>query len=279
MRRLRGANALVTGGSRGIGPHIARALAREGVNVAISARSAERLAEVATSLAIHGVGLAALPADLTIAHERGSLIDRAVDALGPIDILVNNAAVDSAGAFLALDGERVSAIVELNVVAPIELTRLVLPGMLARRRGHVVNLSSLAGKQGVPYDAVYSGTKAALVAWTHALGAEFRGAGVGFSVVCPGFVRGEGMFARFGVEAPTIPGATTPDRVACAVLRAIRRDLAEVIVNPVPVRPLLALGATVPNHVTRLLDLLGVTAFQRRKVGLDAPTGAETTPR
>lgn len=273
MKRLQGCVALLTGGSRGIGPHIARALAREGVHVALAARDRDGLTRTAESLREHGVRALAVPADLSLRAERERLVAEAERTLGPIDILVNNAGLEAAGAFLSVDAEGIAQAVEVNLTAPLHLARLLVPGMLERGRGHVVSIASLAGKKGSAYQAVYAGTKAALIEWTHGLKSEFEGTGVGFSVVCPGFVRGTGMFARFGVEPPRFVGAVRAEQVARAVVEVIRRDRVEVIVTPLPVRPLLALYALFPGLGPPLLRWLGINEFQRRKVGAAGPRG------
>lgn len=259
--------ALVTGGSRGLGPYIARALAGESMDVVLTARDPAGLEQAAASVRALGVRAAAIPADLASAAERERLARQAEAAFGPIDVLVNNAGVEPTGPFAAIDGATIAQTVEVNVTAPIHLTSLLLPGMVARRRGHLVHLASLAGKKGAPYEALYSGTKAALVEWSSALRPELRGTGVGSSVICPGYVTGEGMFARFGMRPPALLGSCTPEQVARAVVRAVRTGKAEIIVNSRPVRPLLALNQLFPSLGERLLDALGITEFQRRKVG------------
>jgi short-subunit dehydrogenase len=137
--------------------------------------------------------------------------------------------------------------------------------MLERRRGHIVNIASLAGRKAPPYDAVYGGTKAAIVEWTNALRIELRGTGVGLSTVSPGYVRDEGMFSRFGLAPPALLGSCTSRQVAAGVLKAIERDRAEVLVNSLPVRPFLALYALAPGVFDWLLTAAGVTRLQRRK--------------
>jgi short-subunit dehydrogenase len=274
MLDLRSAVALVTGASRGIGPHVAEALAREGVHVALVARDGAGLEQVAARMRAAGVRAVSIPADLRRPEERAGLVARAEATLGPIDLLVNGAAVESTGPFPDLDPAVLAATVELNLTAPMQLAQAVLPGMLRRRRGHVVNLASLAGKKGIPYGAVYSATKAGLIEWTGALRSELAGTGVSLSVVCPGFVTGEGMFARSGVPAPALLGSCTPDQVAAAVVRAIRRDLPEVLVNSVPVRPFMALIALSPRAGPWVLRRMGVVALQRRRLAAEAEAAA-----
>ena len=155
MKDLRNANAIVTGASRGLGVHIARSLASSGVNVAVAARSAQQLEAVRAELVSLGVKAVAIRADVTVAAERQELVARAAAELGPIDILVNNAGVELASRYTDLDPAQIEAMVNLNLTAPLLLIRAVLPGMLDRGKGHIVNLSSGAGKVVQPFDAVY----------------------------------------------------------------------------------------------------------------------------
>ncbi|HEX9053090.1 MAG TPA: SDR family NAD(P)-dependent oxidoreductase [Anaeromyxobacter sp.] len=266
MDHLRGSVALVTGASRGIGPYVVRALAREGAHLALAGRDVAALEQVAAAARAAGVRAVPLGADLRRADDRAALVPRAEAALGPLDVLVNGAGIESEGAFTTLEPGVIAETVEVNFTAPVHLARLALPGMVARGRGHVVNMASLGGKKGAPYDALYCGTKAGLVEWTAGLRAELAGTGVSLSAVCPGFVTGVGMFARFGVAPPRAIGSCTPDQVAAAVVRAIRRDVPEIIVNSVPVRPLLALAALFPRAGNWLLARTGIVEFQRRKV-------------
>lgn len=268
-RSLRDRVALVTGGSRGIGPHIATAFAREGAHVVIVARAGgDELERVAESVRALGVKCVALRADLASKADREQLLQRAASALAPVDILVNNAGVESEGAFIEIDDATIAHTIEVNLTAPLVLTRAVLPAMIERGWGHVVTLSSTAGKKGAPYDAVYSGTKAAIIEWNEALRSELHGTGVDTSVVCPGYVRNEGMFARFGVAAPGILGSCLPQDVARAVIRAVKKRIGQQIVNSQPIRPLLALYALWPNLGVPVMRWMGITAFQRNKVAL-----------
>ncbi len=268
MKDLRGAVALLTGASRGIGPHIARALARQGVDLALVARSRPDLERVATEIRALGVRAAVVPADVGNPGACERIVASVEEALGPVDLLVNDAGLETVGAFVSLPTEAILETVAVNLVAAMLLSRAVLPGMVARRRGHVVNVGSIAGKKGAPYEALYSATKAGLIEWTGAMRLELDGTGVSLSVICPGLVTGEGMFARFGIPAHRTIGSCTPHQVADAVVDAIRRDRPEVIVNSVPLRPLLAIAALSPRLGAWLPKALGVTAFQRRKVGV-----------
>jgi short-subunit dehydrogenase len=267
MKQLRGRTALVTGASGGLGAHLARRLAHEGMNVALAARREEELSALAAELEALGVRAAALPADLSDLEQIDPLIERAQDALGPLDLLVNNAGVESVGAFTACTREELTGTVDLNLTAPLLLTHRVLPGMLARRRGHVVFISSLGGKSGPAYEEPYAATKAGLIGLNQSLRAEYRGEPVGFSVVCPGFIAGDGMYQRMveqGIRANRLMGETTVERVLDAVVRAIRRDLPEVIESGAPIRPALALAQLAPGLAERVAPLFGVNELFRR---------------
>ncbi len=265
MKHIEHRNVLITGGSRGIGPYIARALAAEGAKVVLTARSQTQLAEVAASLKETGGEPLAIAADLGVAEDRERLIDAVTKHYGCIDILVNNAGLEFEGAFATLSHDDIDSTIEVSLVAPIALTRRVLPSMFSNRLGHIVNIASLGGKRGVPYDAVYCATKAGLIEWSHAMRLETADHGVGVSVICPGYVTGAGMFARFGMRPPLSIGSCTPEQVANAVVHAIQRNRGEMIVNAMPVRPLLALGALSPTLMDWLLTRMGIVGFQRRK--------------
>ncbi len=267
MEDLQGRTALVTGASGGLGAHLARRLAREGMHVALTARGADALSDLAQELGGLGVRTAALPADLSDLDQIDPLLERAQDALGPIDLLLNNAGMELASAFTALTREELTGMVNLNLTAPLLLTHRVLPGMLARGRGHVVFISSLGGKVGPAYDEPYAASKAGLIGLTQSLRAEYRHEPVGFSVVCPGFIAGDGMYQRMveqGLRANRLMGETNVAKVLDAVVRAIRRDLPEVIESGAPIRPALALAQLAPGLAERVAPLFGVNELFRR---------------
>jgi short-subunit dehydrogenase len=269
VQQLRGQTALLTGASRGLGPHIARALAGEGMRVALAARSAAELDVLAGELRAAGVEALPVATDLTSADARQRLLARVEGELGPIDVLVNNAGAIHGGPLHHRTAARVEEVIQLNLVAPVDLTRRVLPAMLARRRGRVVHVASLGGKVPMPYFALYSATKYGLVGFNHALQAELHGTGVRSSAVVPGFVGSEGMWARLGGRAHPVIGITTPERVARAVVEVIARDEVERIVNPRPVRPVVALWGVAPRAASALFRRLGVDAFLRRAADAD----------
>lgn len=260
MDIVAGKNALLTGGSRGIGPIIAELLARQGVNLALVARAADRLETAAQALSRLGVRAIAVPADLTDAAQAESLFQRAEVELGPIDILINNAAIEQVSHFAHLSPAEIQALITTNLIAPLLLTRLVLPGMLARGSGHIVNIASIAGKKAPPYNAVYGATKAALIEWSGALRGELAGTGVGVSAICPGFISQTGMFVDNyqGKRPPWLMGESPPEAIAQAVLRAIRQNRHELLVTPRPARLGLALYALWPELGNAFLKWVGI---------------------
>jgi uncharacterized protein len=151
---ISGSRVLVTGASRGIGRELARGFAGAGADVALVARSATELRALAGKL-----GGRAYVADLTDCGQLCGLVDR-IEADGPIDILVNNAGDECIGRFTEMDADTLEFVIRLNVLAAAELSRHTLPGMLARGRGHIVNVSSYAGVVILPQLATYAATKA-----------------------------------------------------------------------------------------------------------------------
>jgi short-subunit dehydrogenase len=267
VKDLVGRTALVTGASGGIGTYIARALARAGMHVVVSGRREEALASVVAELRGLGARAEAVPVDLFDLGQADSLIDRSETALGSLDVLVNNAGVEYAAAFTEYTREELTSMIDLNLTAPLLLTHRVVPGMLARGRGHVVFIASVAGKLGTAYQEPYAATKAGLIGLTQSLRAEYLKAPVGFSVVCPGFVAGDGMYQRMvdqGLVSNRVMGATTTEKIADKVVEAIRRDLPEVIETGAPIRAILALGQVAPRLVERTAPRFGVTELFRR---------------
>lgn len=265
MKDLRGKHAVVTGASRGLGPYIARALAQKGVNLALTARTADALQASAKEATALGVKAVAIPADVTDQTDRKRLLEGAVAANGPIDILVNNAGIEWVCEYTKMSAEQIEQMLRTNLVAPLILSRLVLPDMMARGSGHVVMMSSLGGKKGSPYSATYAATKAGLIEWTAGIREELRKTGVSASVICPGFVSDAGMFAEYGKSAPRLAGESTPEAVADAVVRSIERDVGEIVVNPGPNRLLDVANAMSPGAVSWILRRFGVYEFYRQQ--------------
>lgn len=250
MRDFAGRTAIVTGASSGIGLFVARALASQGMAVVLAARSESALEEVAEEIRQTGATAIAVPTDVTVHADRERLVNRALSECGRIDVLVNNAGIETYCPFTELSMEQIARTIEVNLTSAILLSRLVLPAMLAAGTGHIVNMSSTAGKHGPAYGAAYGASKAGLISLTETLRAEFKGQGVSASVICPGFTHEGGIYERMkqaaGRGTPPQMGATSADKVARAVVKAIRKDRAEVLVNWPPMRPVFVLAELWP---------------------------------
>jgi len=267
MKNLRGKNAIVTGASRGLGVYIARTLAQQGVNLALVARSAEKLEETRRSCESIGVRAIAIAADVTSLDDQRRLVAEAEREFGTIDILVNNAGIELVSSFEDLSIEQIDDVIRTNLSAPIWLTKLVLPSMLSRKSGAIVQVASLAGKAPVPYDSIYATTKAGLVNFAESIQGELEGTGVTSSVVCPGFVSEAGMWAdreAAGARRPFTLGTVAPQKVANAVIRAIKGH-PEMIVAAMPMRPLLAVIDLAPRLRVGISRRLGLTATMREE--------------
>jgi short-subunit dehydrogenase len=269
MKIQPGDTVLLTGASGGLGVFIAHAFVDLKVKQALVAHPGENLEELRKEIENQGGKAIAITCDLRDVVQRRQLLQDVRKQLGPIDILVNNAGVEFTSVYHELSEENIYGMLRVNLEAPMILSKLVLPEMLERKRGHIVNISSLAGKAGPAFQEPYAATKAGLIAFTFSLRASYRRAGVSASAIVPGFVE-TGIYTKLkeksGCSAPAMLGTSAPETVARAVLRAIRRDLPEVIVNPVPVRPLLALTALFPSLGEWVTGKTGGHEFFRRVV-------------
>jgi len=223
--------ALVTGASSGIGEALARRIARDGRHLVLVARRADRLGALSRALeAEHGIRAHVVVQDLLQPGAAAALVDD-LHARGlVVDWLVNNAGFGSVGAVADVPVERQLAQVRLNVEVLVELTARCLPAMVARRRGVVVNIASLAAFTPSPYMATYAATKAFVLSFTEALVAELRGTGVTALCVCPGLTRTE-FQERAAVDVSALPRFAwmSADDVAEQTVRAVGRDT--VLVN------------------------------------------------
>jgi short-subunit dehydrogenase len=213
---------LVTGGSGGIGLAIAKRFAATGYDVVLAARSRDKLDAAATALAPARVET--IIADLATPAGPGEVLGAVERAGMTVDVLVNNAGVGLFGPFAETALERELAMVQLNVASVLALTKACLPGMLARRRGHVVNVASVAAFLPGPYQSVYYATKAFVLSFSEALAEELRESGVAVTAVCPGpTATGFHAAAEVRRARPLERGLfLTADRVADATLDAVR---------------------------------------------------------
>lgn len=178
---LNGRHVVVTGGSRGIGEKLARHFALHGARVTVVARSADALHKVAAEIGGHAV-----VADLSDDSIIDSLIEKIEQEHGYIDVLVNNAGLETSTAFAVEDQREIRAVVRVNLEVPMLLTRHVLPGMIARNSGHIVFVSSLAGTAGFPGMSVYGATKAGILNFVNGLSRELKSTKVNITTLSPG---------------------------------------------------------------------------------------------
>jgi short-subunit dehydrogenase len=217
--RLAGAVALVTGASSGIGEATADALATAGSKLVLSARDADRLAVVAAR-----TGAIAVPVDLADPDGPDRLADSALATAGRIDLLVSNAGAGWAGPIGELSAARAADLVKLNLLAPIQLARMLAPAMAERGYGRLIFVSSIAGATGVRHEAAYAATKAGVNNLAESLSYELTGQGIGVTLVLPGVVDTPFFRSRGRPYERRWPVPIRPDRVARAIVDAAARD-------------------------------------------------------
>lgn len=251
--------ALVTGASAGIGTAFAESLARDRYDLILVARRRERLETIAQQLhKERGVHVEVLPADLTDRAEL-RVVEKVLDD-AKLDLLVNNAGFGTFGTFAQLEVDKEEEEVQLNVIALMRLTRAALPGMVARGRGGIINVSSMAALQPGPYNATYGATKAFVNSFTEAIHEELRGTGVRIQALCPGFTRTE-FQEHAGVDTSDLPSFAwmTAAAVAEASLAALQRG--DVVCVPgVANRAIATLASAAPRFLSRRV----VATFSRR---------------
>jgi short-subunit dehydrogenase len=243
--------SLVTGASSGIGEAFARRLAKDGRHLVLVARRADRLEALAAEIhAAHRVAVEVVPADLTRPYAAATLAAE-IDRRGlVVDWLVNNAAFGTAGRFHELPLERELEQVRLNVEAVVDLTGRFLPGMVARRKGAVVNVSSVGGFAPGPRMAVYAASKAFVTSFSEAIAAELAGTGVHVLCVCPGFTRTE-FQSHVDVDTSQVPAFAwmTADAVANEAVAAVGRN-GPVLVNGRLNAAMVAVTRLLPHSIT-----------------------------
>ncbi len=248
--KWQGSVAVVTGASRGIGRAVARAAAARGAQVGLISRSQDELDAVLTEIGGKG---AVATADVADRAQTEKAIATVEAALGPVDILVNNAGIGAYGAFADTDVETFERLMRVNYLGTIYPMKAVLPGMLSRGRGHIVNVASIAGRIGAPFEAAYSATKFAVAGLSEAVAIELGARGIGVSVVNPGPVDTEFFEARGHPYQRKTPKPVSAERVANDVIAAVEKNkletyvprwLGPAVVSRVLMPPMYRAGAT-----------------------------------
>jgi uncharacterized protein len=239
---------LLTGASGGIGHAIARAFAARGAQLVLTGRRGDALRALADEVSGQEI-----VCDLADRRE----VDRLLAEAGEVDILVANAAHPATGLLTELDQAVIDGMLEVNLRAPIALARGLAPAMVARGEGHLVFISSLAGKAASSVSSMYSATKFGLRGFALAIREDLRPHGVGVSVVLPGFISGAGMFPEEHVDLPRMVGTRSPEQVATGVLRAVERNRGEVEIAPFFLRAGASLASVAPGLAARVSRQMG----------------------
>jgi uncharacterized protein len=246
--QLNGSTALVTGATGGLGHTIAIALSQRGAQVIATGRR-----EAELELLRGEIGGRAVVADLAVRHDVDRLISEAADA----DVVVVNAGIPASGNLSDLSRGEIDRMLEINLRVPIILAKDLSDAMASRGRGHLVFISSLAGKAASPVSSMYSATKFGLRGFALSLRQDLARHGVGVSVVSPGFIRDAGMFHESGARLPPGTGTKTPADVAGAVIRAIEENRAEIEVAPAQLRVGAAIATLAPGLAARASRRMG----------------------
>jgi short-subunit dehydrogenase len=255
--QIAGATVALTGASGGLGQAIARELHARGATLVLIGRRQDVLDALAQELERARPLAAELSDPAAVEQLSGHLV-------GEADVLIANAGIPAAGVLQSFTVEEIDRTLNVNLRAPIALASALLPAMLERRRGHLLFMSSIAGKTAVPGNPLYHATKYGLRGFAAGLRADLHGTGVGVSCVFPGFIREAGIFADSNVKLPPGAGTRSPHDVARAVARAIERDLGEVDVASAFQRAGVLLSAFSPELTARAVRVLGGHDIARR---------------
>jgi 3-oxoacyl-[acyl-carrier protein] reductase len=224
MQIIKGKNAIITGAGRGIGRATAIAFAQEGINVGLIGKTAENLEKVAKELSEYGVEVTMATADVSDNESVIAAVEHIKSELGPIDILINNAGIGKFGKFLELSPEEFKNIIDVNLMGVYYVTRAVLPEMIERESGDIINISSTAGQKGAPVTSAYSASKFGVLGLTESLMLEVRKHNIRVSALMPSTVATDLALSENLTDG-------NPDKVMQP------EDLAEVMVAQLKLHP------------------------------------------
>jgi short-subunit dehydrogenase len=230
-RNIADARILITGASHGIGRALAEAAAARGAKVIAVARSEDQLEELAGKVRAQGGSIVTVTGDITDADDRRRMVDAAIQHLGGIDILVNNAGIGATGHFADAGPDRLRKIMEVNFFGLTETTRAFLPLLRQGKQPAIVNISSIAGKRGIPARSEYSASKFAVQGFSEALRAEVAKDGIDVLIVCPGLTQtnfSKNMLEQKALVQMDHMRGMTSEEVALATIASIESNRREV---------------------------------------------------
>lgn len=231
-KRLDGTVSLITGASRGIGFAIARRLGRLGSKVSLCARDSNRVEKAASELTSEGISALAFPADVRTAGEVASLVERTEKTLGPIEFLVNNAGIGYFGPTHEATETNWDDVLDTNLKSVFLLSKLVAPGMIRRKRGHIINIASLAGKNAFAGGGIYCASKWGLLGLTECMAEDLRPHGIRVSAICPGSVATEFSPHKGKDPAKMLQAEDIAHAVEMIVTQAPQSFISEILVRP-----------------------------------------------
>jgi 3-oxoacyl-[acyl-carrier protein] reductase len=229
---LTGQSALVTGASRGIGYAVACRLGQMGARIAMCARDAKRLEEASSKLRREGIQTLALPADVSRDGEVSAIVESASKDFGAIDILVNNAGIGRFAPVHEFTEVDWDALLDTNLKGVFLMSRAVIPGMISRGRGHIINISSLAGKNSFAGGSVYCASKWGLLGLTYCMAEDLRGYGIRVAAICPGSVATEFSPHPGKKKEKILQPEDVAHAVAMILTEAPQSFISEVLLRP-----------------------------------------------
>lgn len=262
MKTIAGKTVVLTGASGGVGGFISHALAKEGATVVGISRSSEALEKISDEINATGGKAISVPYDISKLTEISTLVEKINQVAGEVDILINNAAVEKFRPFQNYTLEDIESILTINLQAPMELTRLLLPGMIERNSGHIVNIASGAGKKASPFNSIYSASKAGLIMWSEAMRHELADTDVDVSIICPGCINA-GMFLDLDIPVPSGARITEPSEAAEIVIQSIKQNQKEVIIDSFAIKAFYAISQLSPELADSMVHKAGVIETNR----------------
>ncbi|MES4893156.1 SDR family NAD(P)-dependent oxidoreductase [Streptomyces sp. NPDC096012] len=261
---IAGATVLLTGVTGGVGSALAAELSARGAHLVLTGRRREALDPLADRY-----GARTVLADLADPDDVARLAEEAAGT----EILIANAALPSSGDVLDYTPAQIDRALAVNLRAPAMLARLLAPGMVDARRGHICFVGSLSGMAATRSSSLYNASKFGLRGFSLAFRQDLHGTGVGVSIVQPGFVRDAGMFANTGARTPGRVRTVSPRQVVEGVTRAVERDVAEINVAPIELRFLTKIASQFPGFAERVQRLAGAEST------MDAIVAAQRSAR